>query len=84
MESRIIDLSRVIGVYALANTGAVLVHAIDYDGEKVLASINGGNAEWCGLTEVHADCRDDMELGFYLGSIFVPLSEVMRFCGGGI
>ena len=84
MESRMIDLSSVRGVYALANTGAVLIHAIDYDGEKVLASINGGNAEWCGLTEAQGNGGDDMELGFYLGSIFVPLSEVMRFCGGGI
>ena len=84
MESRIIDLSRVIGVYTPANTGAVLMHAIDYNGEKVLASINGGNAEWCCLTEAHVEDRDDMELGFYLGSIFVPLSEVMRFYGGGI
>lgn len=84
MESRIIDLSKVIGVYALANTGVVLVHAIDYDGEKVLASINGGNAKWCGLTEAYADSRDDVEPGFYLGSVFVPLSEVMRFHGGGI
>lgn len=84
MESRIIDLSRVIGVYVLANTGTVLVHAIDFDGERVLASINGGNAEWCGLTEAHADSADDMELGFFLGSIFVPLSEVMRFYGGEI
>ena len=79
MESRIIDLSKVIGVYALANMGTVLVHAIDYDGEKVLASINGDNVEWCGLTEAHADSTDDMEPGFFLGSIFVPLSEVMRF-----
>ena len=56
MESRMIDLSRVIGVYALANTGAVLVHAIDYDGEKVLASINGGNfILWRGIPLIPTD-----------------------------
>ena len=84
MESAMINLKTVIGVYSLTNTGAVLVHAIDYDGERVLASINGRDAEWCGLTEACAEGMDDMELGFFLGSIFVPLSEVMRFCGGGI
>ena len=40
-EQRIIDLSKIIGVYGLCNTGAVLVHAIDYPEDKVLASING-------------------------------------------
>ena len=29
-ESKMIDLSTVIGVFTLCNTGAVLVHAIDY------------------------------------------------------
>ena len=84
MEHAMVDLSAVIGVYPICNIGAVLVHAIDYDGERVLASINGRDAEWCGLTEACAEGMDEMELGFYLGSIFVPLSEVMRFCGGGI
>ena len=37
-ESNMIDLSKVIGVYGLCNTGAVLVHAIDYPEDKVLAS----------------------------------------------
>ena len=48
--TRMIDLSTVIGVYAICNTGAVLVHAIDYGEDKVLASINGEDAEWCDLT----------------------------------
>jgi len=46
-----IDLASVIGVYPICNTGAVLVHKIDYGEEKVLASINGEGAEWCSLTE---------------------------------
>lgn len=50
MESKVIDLSTVIGVYPLINAGSVLVHAIDYGADKVLASINGDNPEWCGLT----------------------------------
>jgi hypothetical protein len=33
-----IDLASVIGVYPICNTGAVLVHKIDYGEEKVLAS----------------------------------------------
>ena len=32
-----IDLASVIGVYPICNTGAVLVHKIDYGEEKVLA-----------------------------------------------
>ena len=50
-QQRMIDLSTVIGVYTLTNTGAVLVHAIDYGEDKVLASINGISPEWCSLTE---------------------------------
>ena len=46
-----IDLSTVIGVYPLCNTGAVLLHKIDYGEDRVLASINGKNPEWCSLKE---------------------------------
>ena len=81
-ESKLIDLSTVIGIYCLCNTGAVLVHAIDYGEEKVLASINGENAEWCDMTEEYRETSGELELGFNLGSIFVPFSEVMRFYGG--
>ena len=83
MESKMIDLSTVIGVYPFCNTGAVLVHAIDYGEDKVLASINGEEAEWCDLTEEYMEATQEMELGFYLGSLFVPFCEVMRFYGGG-
>ena len=48
-ETKMIDLNTVIGVYSLCNTGAVLVHAIDYAEDKILASINGENPEWCAL-----------------------------------
>lgn len=83
MESKMIDLSTVIGVYPLTNTGAVLVHAIDYGEDKVLASINGNSSEWCSLTEQYMEATEELELGFVLGSFFVPFCEVMRFCGGG-
>ena len=46
MENAIVNLTGVIGIYPDCNTGAVLVHAIDYEEEKVLASINGQQAEW--------------------------------------
>lgn len=82
-ESKMIDLSTVIGVYTLCNTGAVLVHAIDYGEDKVLASINGISPEWCDLTEEYMEATQELELGFRLGSIFVPFCEVMRFYGGG-
>ena len=83
MEQRkVIDLSKVIGVYGLCNTGAVLVHFIDYPEDKVLASINGENPQWCEITEACREGEDELELGFFLGSIFVPFCDVMRFYGG--
>ena len=82
MESKMVDLSTVIGVYPLTNTGTVLVHAIDYGEDKVLASINGRDPEWCSLTEQYMEATEELELGFVLGSFFVPFCEVMRFYGG--
>ena len=78
-ESKMIDISTVIGVFTLCNTGAVLVHAIDYGEDKVLASINGEGAEWCAITEQYTEMAGELKLGFMFGSLFVPFSEVMRF-----
>jgi hypothetical protein len=77
-----IDLTSVIGVYPICNTGAVLVHKIDYGEEKMLASINGEGAEWCSLTEEYMETSGELELGFTLGELFIPFAEVMRFFGG--
>ncbi|MGI5967468.1 MAG: hypothetical protein ACOX65_11150 [Anaerotruncus rubiinfantis] len=77
--AKVVDLKTVIGVYPLCNTGAVLVHAIDYAEDKILASINGENPEWCDMTEEYMEVTGDTELGFTLGSFFIPLFEVMRF-----
>ncbi len=74
-----IDLTKVIGVYSLSNTGAVLVHAIDYGEDKILASINGQNPEWCSMTEEYVELTEELELGFRIGDLFVPFCEVMRF-----
>jgi len=79
MESKAIDLSTVIGVYPICNTGAVLVHAIDYGEDRVLASVNGVNPEWCDLTEEYMETTGELELGFRLGEWFIPFCEVMRF-----
>lgn len=81
-DQKMIDLATVIGVYGLTNTGAVLVHAIDYGEDSVLASINGEGAEWCGMTEQYMECTGELELGFTLGELFIPFCEVMRFYGG--
>ncbi len=81
-ETKMIDLNTVIGVYSLCNTGAVLVHAIDYVEDKILASINGENPEWCAMTEEYMEVTGETELGFTLGSFFIPLCEVMRFYSG--
>jgi len=82
MENAVIDLKTVIGVYSLTNTGAVLVHAIDYGKDRVLASINGKDPEWCSLTEEYLETSGELELGFRLGELFIPFCEVMRFYGG--
>ena len=82
MENAIIDLSAVIGVYPICNTGAVLVHAIDYAEGRVLASVNGENPEWCDMTEEYMELTGELEQGFHLGGFFVPFCEVMRFMGG--
>jgi len=77
---KIIDLATVIGVYPVCNTGAILIHQIDYGEDRVLASMSGEKPEWCGFTEQTVD--GELELGFLLGSIFVPFADVMRFYGG--
>ena len=82
MESKVIDLTTVIGVYPICNTGAVLVHAIDYGENRVLASVNGADPAWCRLEEEYMEATGDLELGFRLGEWFIPFCEVMRFYGG--
>ena len=84
MENAIVNLTGVIGIYPDCNTGAVLVHAIDYGEDRVLASINGADPEWCGLTEEYMETTEELELGFRLGGLFIPFCEVMRFTGGAI
>ena len=79
---KMIDLATVIGVYPICNTGAVLVHRIDYAEDKVLASINGENPEWCDLKEEYMETSGELEEGFTLGELFIPFAEVMRFYGG--
>lgn len=76
--SGIIDLKDIVGVYAICNTGALLVHKIDYADEKVLVSLNGENREWCDMIEGYAEGSDEMETGFKWGEMFVPFAEVMR------
>ena len=64
---------KVIGVYPLFNTGGICV-------DKVLASVNGENPEWCEMAEKPQPEEDgsEMESGFLFGSFFVPFSGVMR------
>ena len=76
-----VDLSTVIGIYGLTNTGSLLVHRIDYVEDKVLASINGEAPEWCEIIEDYWDGTEEMEPGFNLGSLFVPFAGVMRLGG---
>ena len=81
-ENKMIDLSKVIGVFPICNTGAVLVYAIDYGEDRVLAGINGDEPEWHNLEEQYWEGSCEEELGFMLGSFFVPFCEIQRFFGG--
>ena len=72
-----IDLRTVIGIYSITNTGAVLVHSIDYDQDRVLASINGQRPTWCDMME--KDIDGELTLGFVFGAFFIPFDQIMRF-----
>ena len=76
---------KVIGVFAICNTGGICVHAIDHGEDRVLASTNGKNPEWYpivekALSEITGEEKDEetLESGFMFGSFFVPFSEVMK------
>ena len=78
-EIKTIDAKQIVGIFPLCNTGSVLVYAIDYEEDRVLAGINESPPEWCSLTEEYCECSEELELGFKLGALFVPLYEVQRF-----
>ncbi len=78
-ECNMIDAKDIIGVYAICNTGSILVHKIDYAEDRVLVSLNGENKEWCALQEGRTDDSEEYETGFYWGKMFIPLAEVYRF-----
>lgn len=73
---------KVIGVFPMFNTGGICVHAIDEAEERVLASINGKDPEWCRMAErpqsENGGDSEEPESGFLFGSFFVPFSQVMR------
>lgn len=71
------DTSEIIGVYPICNTGAILIHQIDYVEDKLLVSINGLNKESVDITEQQIDGED--VTGFVYHDMFVPLHEVMKF-----
>lgn len=67
-----------VGVYTFCNTGSVLVYEIDQAEDKVLAGINDDTPKWCNIEEIYCEETEQIELGFYLGSFFVPFFLVMR------
>ena len=69
---------KIIGVYPMFNTGGICVHAIDDAEDKVLASVNGENPEWCEMAEQPQEDGDEMESGFLFGSFFLPFSGFIR------
>ena len=74
--------NKMIGVFAVCNTAGICVHAIDHAEDRVLASMNGKEPEWCPITEKPQSemgrDSDELESGFTFGSFFVPFSELMR------
>jgi hypothetical protein len=83
-KAAVINLTAIIGVYPICQyRRGGWCNQIDYNEDRVLASINGQGAEWCDLTEEYMETSGELELGFHLGGLFVPFCEVMRFYGGG-
>ncbi len=80
--SETVDSNKAVGVYPLCNTGSIMVHAIEPEEDRVLASINGENPEWCAIKDEYCETTGQMEPGFVLGSFFVPFAEVMKINGG--
>ena len=78
-EDRIIDLKRVIGICPVAANRTVLLHQICYDRDRVQVSINGIDPVWVDLKEQYMEVTGELELGFFLGDLFVPFCEIRRF-----
>lgn len=59
---------KVIGVFLMFNTGGICVHTIDEAEERVLASINGEDPEWCKMSErplsENGGDSEELESGF--------------------
>lgn len=72
------DKIETIGVYCVCDTMGICVHEIDYCEDRVLASANGENLQWCPMNEQTPEGGKEAEPGFLFGSFFVPFSEVMR------
>lgn len=72
------DKIETIGVYCVCNTMGICVYEIDYCEDRVLASANGENLQWCPMNEQTPEGGKAAEPGFLFGSFFVPFSEVMR------
>ena len=76
----------VIGVFPLANTACICVHAIE--GERVRFSLNGQNPAWTDIVEKplsmitgNEDDNENWEPGFLWGTFFIPFSETMGLTG---
>jgi len=48
----------------------ICVHEIDHCEDRVLASVNGENPQWCPMNEQTPEGGPDAEPGFLFGSFF--------------
>ena len=69
----------VIGVYTFCGAGSVLIHEINQCDERVFASINGKNPEWCDIVFSINEYGEYL-WGFYFedSDWFINLDNVMR------
>ena len=70
----------VIGVYPLTNLGSLLIHVIDEENDKVLASINGLRPEWYEMSEENIGLSVE-EKGFWFEEMWIPWREMLRVEG---
>ena len=74
---------KLIGMLPVTNCGSICVHEIRDD--RVLASVNGVNPDWCKTAErplsdyIGEDAEEgEMAPGFMFGRMFVPFCSVVR------
>lgn len=75
------DKRKTIGVYCVCNTMGICVHEIDCCEDRVLASANGQNPQWCPMNEQTPEGGEDFNV---IGLSPEPHTETRGSDGGGL